>query len=41
MRVFETKVRYYDAADPMAYRRKVPVRVWKLFGIVVWRRPEK
>lgn len=40
MKWFETKVRYYDTVDPMSYQRTVAVRVWKLFGLVVWKRLE-
>lgn len=40
MKWFETKVRYYDATHPMSYQRTVAVRVWKLFGFVIWSRRE-
>lgn len=36
--MLEVKTRYYIATDPMSMRRRVPVRVWKLFGIVIWRK---
>lgn len=41
MKIFETKVREYDVVEPLMYRRTISIRVWKLFGIVIWRRPEK